>query len=142
MENTLLIAGGILLAAYLIYCLVRCAIDLKVFLTAGSKAGGLISLGAIVILLCGIAACVVFVDSRMPRPHLEVSGMVKDFLRPFMSAAVSLMLLVYVALMAVDLVAAVKRRVRKDILFAVAKTVVAVALAAWMIADRWQWILE
>lgn len=67
---------------------------------------------------------------------------IKTWFRPVFSVVTSVVVLLFVACVAIDLVSCVRVGNRREILIALGKMVAVLGGGAWLLIEKWQWILE
>lgn len=67
---------------------------------------------------------------------------IKTWFRPVFSVVTSVVVLFFVACVAIDLVGCIRAGNRREILVAAGKMVAVLGVCAWLLIEKWQWILE
>lgn len=142
MENILIIIAGTALILYLAYGLYRNIAMIRLSVIARDRSAIAIAISATVILAAGIVAIAAFIDSRLSYHYLSALYPMKVVLRPFMSAAVTVMMIVLDIAVVRSLIGSIMTKDRKAIIIDSIRTLAAIALTAYLVPDRWQWLFN
>lgn len=142
MENILIIIAGTALILYLAYGLYRNIAMIRLSVIARDRSAIAIAISATVILAAGIVAIAAFIDSRLPYHYLSALYPMKVVLRPFMSAAVTVMMIVLDITVVRSLIGSIMTKDRKAIIIDSIRTLAAIALTVYLVSGRWQWLFN
>lgn len=116
--------------------------DIISYIGSGSRAG-IVATSAVLLFMLSVITLSGFViyatyQGNMPDAFYSL----KTWLRPVFAILGTLILLFYVACIAIDLVSNIKTRNAKEIAVSAIKMAVAMAIAAYILIDKWKWITE
>lgn len=132
--------GGVI--CYLAYGCYKLAKDMVAYANDGNRISVIVCAGAILFMISGIVLGSFTIYATWQGNMPEAFYPLKSVLRPVFSIITSAVVLFFAVGVTMDLVLYIKARNRKGILITVGKMIAVFGVGAWLLIEKWQWILE